>query len=202
MMDPCAEKPSATASLHDHRGLTPKEEVFTALRKEPPKEYIKLRVRFPMGHSIQVFTHKGETIGELKGRIEQAEGTASTVQRLLFHGVILSEDRSLGSYGVGDAAVITAVPNLRLTERRKLHKPFSPGRGMLMTPGSTMQWTPHTSSKLDAPEHHAYFNSATMPPAWKLQLSPEAERTREAHHLLANLTLPPKSPKLRPKTSP
>mmetsp|Transcript_25838 Transcript_25838/g.39310 ORF Transcript_25838/g.39310 Transcript_25838/m.39310 type:complete len:160 (-) Transcript_25838:190-669(-) len=141
-----------------------------ALAEKPLPVYFKLRVKRASGLSTEVFVHHGQTVAELKRQLESAEGTKAGVQRLVCHGVLMVEERTLGSYHLHEGCVILATPQLNLGggPLSLTHTGFAPKRGMLMVPGSPNSWQPHTAAKVSAVEHESYFASHMLPPAWKL----------------------------------
>mmetsp|Transcript_88911 Transcript_88911/g.287942 ORF Transcript_88911/g.287942 Transcript_88911/m.287942 type:complete len:200 (+) Transcript_88911:591-1190(+) len=140
-------------------------------------DHFTLRVRNPSGQALQLQVAPRTTVLELKGLIEAAEGTAVQEQRLLVNGMVMVDERRLSSYRLGEGSTVLHVAQLRATvpaTRTTLPKhELAPhvNRGFLMVPGCGGVWKPETAGKVSAEEHAAHFDSASLPPPWKVQSS-------------------------------
>uniref|UniRef100_A0A7S1A2U9 Ubiquitin-like domain-containing protein n=1 Tax=Noctiluca scintillans TaxID=2966 RepID=A0A7S1A2U9_NOCSC len=130
-------------------------------------EWFILRVRNPDGIVSKYQVVRTDTVAQLKQQIEQDQGVSVQEQRLLCGGVLMVEDRSLGSYKLGETSSILLVPHIRAKEQAGKEKALSAKRGLLMVPELDAPWDPHTTAKIHPNDVVGFFESKTsIPPPW------------------------------------
>ncbi|CAK9076759.1 unnamed protein product [Durusdinium trenchii] len=136
----------------------------------------KVCIRHSGGKNLHLEASPGETVKDLKRRLEESWGILSKEQRLLCRGALMVDERSLGSYDLQvDGAVIVFAPQLRLrqangTKSRGPGKvmPYDAARGFLMVPGLE-KWRPETAGKTNVEEADLFFDSQKSPAPWQIR---------------------------------
>jgi len=140
----------------------------------PAKTYIRVRVRSPVGKTLDYEVCPEETVADLKRRMEAREGTDAKGQRLLCNGVLMINSRSLGSYNLREHSVLLSLPQLKSSEKAGRDKAggvygHSARRGFLLIPGMDDPWRPHTTSKITKQEADWHFDSTTVQAPWRVR---------------------------------
>ncbi|CAK9102520.1 DnaJ homolog subfamily B member 12 [Durusdinium trenchii] len=162
---PVAKKPSVVVHW-----------VCGACQAERHLNTFKVCIRHSGGKNLHLEASPGETVKDLKRRLEESWGILSKEQRLLCRGALMVDERSLGSYDLQvDGAVIVFAPQLRLrqangTKSRGPGKvmPYDAARGFLMVPGLE-KWRPETAGKTNVEEADLFFDSQKSPAPWQIR---------------------------------
>merc|ERR1712137_877030 len=74
-----------------------------------PADFFKLNVKSPNNDLTEFEVTVGETVGELKRRIEATIGVFVKDQRLLHNATLMVDERTLGSYRLSPNSTISLV---------------------------------------------------------------------------------------------
>lgn len=150
-----------------------REPLATAEQQAVEPQLLRMLLLDPCGNISTVEVLETETVGQLKGLLEQVDGIPAHEQRLICRGVLMSEERTLQSYKLksGDRLRSAAKPRLRSkpsapSAARRMVPPKAP-RGFLMTEVER-PWRPGSAGHVSPVEALAFFDSHLLPAAWNI----------------------------------
>merc|ERR1719502_681968 len=98
------------------------------------------------------------TVGDLKQKVESYEGTVCESQRLSHFGKIMSDHRTLESYGLAEKSVVLLLPHLASSKKLSRSKAPPAPRGLLMVPG-TAPWKPQHHTRIQSDDLEEFFDN-------------------------------------------